>query len=85
MKVKLEQLYSSHSKMRTKFIEGHAQDIPVVGNQFVMISRTLDMPSLDDSYRYFKSSTIQEVSRDGDEITFRTMYSTYKITILDDN
>lgn len=85
MKVRLEQLQSNHNRIRTKVIEGECVDIPLVGRSFILTGPPMDPDkfSLDDGGRYFQSSKIVDVSKNGNEITFKTLNSVYKVTILE--
>ena len=66
--------------LRTDVVEGVFAEAPEKDSYFIMFAKSIDPNGF---ARRISTSRIQEVTTEGNSITFRTRNSTYKLTILE--
>jgi hypothetical protein len=77
--VRLTRVESNHNRIRTDSVEGMTSELPVVGKSFCLIGESLTEGM---NARLVTTSKITKVDQNGDEYTFNTLNSTYKIEVL---
>lgn len=78
-KVLLTKVESNHNNLRTNEIEGATLALPEIGKGFDMSGEPLD-PAM--AVRVINTTEIKELEQNGDEFTFKTLNSTYKLKVL---
>lgn len=78
--VLLTKMESTHNNLRTDSVEGKTLQLPVVGENFRLIGKSLTEGP---TYRAIETSQIAEVVKDDDyKYTFKTANSTYKLSVI---
>jgi hypothetical protein len=75
-KVKMSRIESSHQNLRTDEIEGYASSLPLVGENFILLSKGLEV-----GVRVVRTTPVTEL-RDS---SFKTQNSTYGFEVIEEN
>jgi hypothetical protein len=77
MDVLLTKVSSDHKNLRTSTVEGHCNELPEVGERFVMFGKGLVA-----GVRYVETSIVQDlIQKDEKTILFSTEFSEYKLEV----
>lgn len=78
-KVRLTKVESNHNNIRTNSMEGETTELPVPGENFVIVGDPIN-PMAD--VRCITTSEIQLVEKTDSLYTFKTLNSTYQLEVL---
>jgi hypothetical protein len=82
MKVRLTKIKSNHNNLRTDVIEGHAENLPILGEDFFMHAAPLAIvPETGRALRFIRTTPVTSIT----EVGFNTANSEYKLEVLDAN
>ena len=81
MKVKLLKLQSTHNNLRTNEIDGECIDLPEIGQSFILLGEALNP---DAKVRAIRTTPVQELKKEGNVMTFKTLNSIYELFIKED-
>jgi hypothetical protein len=80
MKVRLSRIESNHKNLRTDFVDGWANDLPVVGRRFQMTAPPLEIGH----FRFIWTTPVRELNSLGESTyQFRTENSLYELEVLE--
>jgi len=75
---------SNNTHMRTQSMDGVFENLPEVGENFIMVGKALD-PLKAAGWRYIETTPVRHAEQESDVVQFETLNSSYELVVHTEN